>query len=150
MTRYAPILHHLLQSEICKIHWKNMYFWFIAPFRKLRLTSSALSHGHEVKFPLFASHLASFCAKMLAALSTSKAKAHATHVSVAQHISKSTPFRYCSLHCKPSRFRPHAIADFRLHASFRRSETGCRAQSAGRRCALPRGCLLYTSDAADE
>ena len=53
MTRYAPILHHLLQSEICKIHWKNVYFSFMAPFRKLYLASSALSHGSEVKFPLF-------------------------------------------------------------------------------------------------
>ena len=75
----------------------------------------------------FASHPASFCAKMLAALGTSKAKAHATHVAVAQHISKSIPFRYHSLQCKPSRFRPHAIAGFRLHASLRRSETVCRA-----------------------
>ena len=30
-----------------------MYFSFIAPFRKLHLASSALSHGSEVKFPLF-------------------------------------------------------------------------------------------------
>ena len=30
-----------------------MYFSFIAPFRKLYLASSALSHGSEVKFPLF-------------------------------------------------------------------------------------------------
>ena len=90
-------------------------------------------------FHFFALHLASFCRKMIAALGTSKAEAHATHVSVAQHISKSTPFRYYSLQCKPSRFRPHAIADFRLHASFRRSETVCRARIDGRRCALPRG-----------
>ena len=65
--------------------------------------------------------------KMLAALITSKAKAHATHVSVAQHISKSTPCRYYSLQCKPSWFRPYAIAGFRLHASVRRSELVCRA-----------------------
>ena len=50
---YAPFLHHLLHLEICKIHWKNVYFSFIAPFRKLHLASSALSHGSEVKFPLF-------------------------------------------------------------------------------------------------
>ena len=50
---YAPFLHHLLQPEICKIHWKNMYFSFIARFRKLHLASSGLSHGSEVKFPLF-------------------------------------------------------------------------------------------------
>ena len=49
----APFLHHLLQPEICKIHWKNAYFLFIAPFRKLHLASSALSHGSEVTFPLF-------------------------------------------------------------------------------------------------
>ena len=119
---YAPPLHHLLQLEICKIHWKNVYFSFIAPFRKLYLASSALSHGSEVKFPLFASHLASFCAEMFAALGTSKAKAHATHVSVAQLINKSISFRYYPLRCTPSRFRPHAIAGDRLHASFRRSE----------------------------
>ena len=53
MTRYAPILHHLLQSEICKIHWKNVYFSFMAPFRKLYLASSALSHGSEAKFSFF-------------------------------------------------------------------------------------------------
>ena len=50
---YAPSLHHLVQPEICKIHWKNVYFWFIAPFRKLHLASSALSHGSEVKFQFF-------------------------------------------------------------------------------------------------
>ena len=50
---YAPLLHHLLQPEICKIQWKNAYFPFIAPFRKLPLASSALSHGSELKFPLF-------------------------------------------------------------------------------------------------
>ena len=49
----APILNHLLQPEICKVDWKNVYFSFIAPFRKLHLASSALSHGSEVKFPLF-------------------------------------------------------------------------------------------------
>ena len=64
----------------------------------------------------------------VAAFSTIKKRRDATHVSVAQHISKSTPFRCYSLQCKPSRFRPHAIADFRLHASFRRSETVRRAQ----------------------
>ena len=50
---YAPFLHHLLQPEICKIHWKNAYFSFIAPFRKVYLASSALSHGSEEKFPFF-------------------------------------------------------------------------------------------------
>ena len=50
---YAPFLHHLLQPEICKIHWKNIFFLFIAPFRKLNLASSASSHGSELKFPLF-------------------------------------------------------------------------------------------------
>ena len=74
-----------------------MYFLFIALFRKLYLASSAFSHGSEVTFPLFASHLASFSPKLFAALGTSKAEAHATHVSVAQHISKSIPVRYpCS------------------------------------------------------
>ena len=66
----------------------NAYCLFIAPFRKLCLASCALSHGSKVTFPLFASHLASFCAKMLASLGTSKAKAHATHVSVAQHMGR--------------------------------------------------------------
>ena len=50
---YAPFLHHLLQPEICKIHWKNVYFLFMAPFGKLHLASSALSHGSEVKFLVF-------------------------------------------------------------------------------------------------
>ena len=65
--------------------------------------------------------------RMHAALGTSEAEAHAPHVSVTQHISKSIPFRYYSLQCKPSRFRPHAIAGFWLQASLRRSETACRA-----------------------
>ena len=50
---YAPFLHHRLQPEICKIHWKNVYFSFMAPFRKLYLASSALSHGSEAKFSFF-------------------------------------------------------------------------------------------------
>ena len=50
---YAPFLHHLLQAEICKIHWKNVYFSFMAPFRKLCLPSSAVSCGSEVKVLLF-------------------------------------------------------------------------------------------------
>ena len=33
--------------------WKNVYFWFIALFRKLYLASSALSHGSEVTSPVF-------------------------------------------------------------------------------------------------
>ena len=56
LSNYAfmhPFLHHLLQLEICKIHWKNVYFSFMAPFRKLYLASSALSHGSEAKFSFF-------------------------------------------------------------------------------------------------
>ena len=49
----APFLHHLLQPEICKIHRKNMYFLFMAPFGKLYLASFDLSHGFKVTFPLF-------------------------------------------------------------------------------------------------
>ena len=120
-TLFAPLIAtRNLQNQL-----ENVYFLFMAPFRKLHLASSALAP--KWNFHFFASHLPSFCAKMVAALGTSKAKAHATHVSVAQHISKSTPFRYYSSQCKPSRFRPHAIAGFRLHAFFRRSETVCRA-----------------------
>ena len=50
---YAPFFRQLLQPEICKIHWKNVYFSFIATLGKLHVASSALSHGSEVKFPLF-------------------------------------------------------------------------------------------------
>ena len=50
---YAPFLHHLLQPEICKIHWKNVYFLFMAPFGNLYLPSSALSLGFKVRFPYF-------------------------------------------------------------------------------------------------
>ena len=56
-------LHPLLQPEICKIHWKNVYFSFMAPLRKLHLASSALSHGSEVTFPFFVSNLAWFVQK---------------------------------------------------------------------------------------
>ena len=56
---YAPFLHHCLQHEICKDHWESVYFLFMAPFGKLHLASSALSHGSKVTFPLsrFASGL---------------------------------------------------------------------------------------------
>ena len=50
---YAPFLHHLLQPEICKIHWKNVHFLFMAPLGKLYSASSALLHGTGVTFPLF-------------------------------------------------------------------------------------------------
>ena len=53
ISTYAPFLYHCLQFEICKIHWKNVYFSFIAPLRKLHLASSALSHGSDVKFLVF-------------------------------------------------------------------------------------------------
>ena len=56
-------------------------------------------------------------------LSIARVQAHATHISVAQHISKSAPFPYHSLRCRPSCFRLFAIADLRFHASCCRSET---------------------------
>ena len=37
--------------KFAKFNWKNVYYSFIAPFRKLHLASSALSHVSEVTFP---------------------------------------------------------------------------------------------------
>ena len=45
--------HLRFAKFIWKIHWKNVYFSFIALFGKLYLASFALSHGSEVKFPFF-------------------------------------------------------------------------------------------------
>ena len=49
----STILHHLLHLEICKIHWKNVHDLFMAPFGKLYLASSALSHASKVTLPHF-------------------------------------------------------------------------------------------------
>ena len=109
----APFLHHLLQPEICKIHWNNVYFLFMAPSGKLYLASSALSHGSKLNFLLFRIAFSLIVWK--------NARRHRWE------RSKSTPFRYSSFQCKPSWSRPHAVAVHRLHDCFRRSETLCRA-----------------------
>ena len=139
MTRYAPILHHLLQSEICKIHWKNVYFSFMAPFRKLYLASSALSHGSEAKFSLFCTASGLILWKNARRIRYFKSESSCNTCFGSPTYKQINTISVLFLQCRPSRFRPHAIAGFRLHASFRRSETVCRAQIDGRRCALPRG-----------
>ena len=53
LGQYPPFLHHLLHLEICKIHWENVYFLFMAPFGMLCLASSALSHAFKVTLPHF-------------------------------------------------------------------------------------------------
>ena len=53
LGEYPPFLHHLLHMEICKIHWGNVYFLFMAPFGMLCLASPALSHAFKVTLPHF-------------------------------------------------------------------------------------------------
>ena len=55
-SNYASM--HPFGTTYCSLKFaksigKMFFFMFIAPFRKLYLASSALSHGSEVKFPLF-------------------------------------------------------------------------------------------------
>ena len=46
-------LHNLLQPEMCKIYWKTVYFFFMAPFGKPYLALSALSYALNAKITHF-------------------------------------------------------------------------------------------------